>query len=244
MDREEIEQKIKGTMMRIRDGELQIQWAGWNSFGGRAEDHQNFEIYENNKQIGVVELGEHLAITCVPIDQDVKYGHYCIINYIIEDEELDKLVTEDIINAFYRDDNKVCTWFTKEDGAVHLPCGDESVPRYSVLFDMKNGYDASGFKMLLLKQWIVNCDSLTDAEKCVYHDAVHSVDDGLDTLKSLTKDCCAFIKVLQELDFDIDETNKALKNRYDDIEIQEAWDELDQEGRDYIESLSQDDKEM
>ena len=184
---------------------------------------------------------EHLAITCnVPM----KYGHCYIIDYIIEDEELNKLVVEDIINAFYRDDNKVCIWFTKEDGAVHLPCGDESVPRFSVLFDILNGYDASGFKMLLLKQWIVNCDSLTDTEKCVYHDAVHSVDDGLDTLKSLTKDCCAFIKVLQEFDFDIDETNKALKDRYDDIEIQEAWDELDQEGQNYIESLSQDDKEM
>ncbi len=224
MNREGMERQIKGIMMRIRDGELKVQWAGWNFFGGRAENYQHFEIYKNSKEIGSVELGEHLVITCsVPIT-----------NYIIEDEELNKLVTEDIIYAFHRDDDKVCKWFTKEDGAVHLPCGDESVPRYSVLFDMKNGYDSSGFKMLLLKQWIVNCDSLTDAEKCVYHDAVHSVNGGLDTLKSLTKDCCTFIKVLQELDFDADETDKALKDRYDDIEIREAWDELDQEGRDYI----------
>lgn len=175
-----------------------------------------------------------MAITCnVPM----KYGRYCITDYIIENEELNKLVTEDIISAFHRDDEKVCAWFTKEDGAVHLPYGDESVPRYSVLFDMKNGYDASNYKMLLLKQWILSCDSLTDAEKCVYHDAVHSVNDGLDQLQSLTEDCCAFIKALQELDFDIDETEKALKDRYDDIEIREALDELDQK------ELDDDDKE-
>ena len=58
MNREEMEQQIKRIMMRIRDGELKVQWAGWNYFGGRAEDHQNFEIYKNNKQIGA--FGDHL----------------------------------------------------------------------------------------------------------------------------------------------------------------------------------------